>query len=155
MGYSFKKQKGATITNAFQRILNDSKRKRNKIWVDKGSEFYSRSMKSWLQDNDVKVYSTHNEGKSVVAERFIRTLKIKIYKYMTSISKKLYIDKLDDIVNKYNNTYHRTIKMNPTEVKDNTYIDFGKEYQNHKVRISKYKKFLLKDILQIGRKKIL
>ena len=144
MGYSFKKQKGATITNAFQRILNDSKRKRNKIWVDKGSEFYSRSMKSWLQDNDVKVYSTHNEGKSVVAERFIRTLKIKIYKYMTSISKKLYIDKLDDIVNKYNNTYHRTIKMNPTEVKDNTYIDFGKEYQNHKVRISKYKNIFAK-----------
>ena len=144
MGYSFKKQKGATITDAFQRILNDSKRKPNKIWVDKGSEFYSRSMKSWLQDNDVKVYSTHNEGKSVLAERFIRTLKIKIYKYMTSISKKLYFDKLDDTVNKYNNTYHRTIKMNLTEVKDNTYIDFGKEYQNNKVRISKYKNIFAK-----------
>ena len=66
--------------------------------------------------------STHNEGKSVVAERFIRTLKNKIYKYMTSISKNVYIDKVDDIVNEYNNTYHRTIKMKPINFKYNTYI---------------------------------
>ena len=71
------------------------------------------------------MYSTHNEGKSVVAERFIRTLKNKIYKHMTSVSKTVYIDKLDDIVNEYNNTYHRTIKMNPPDVKDNTYINIG------------------------------
>ena len=64
------------------------------------------------------MHSIHNEGKSVVAERFIRTLKTKIYKYMTSISKNVYIDKLDDIVNEYNNTYHRTIKMKPVDVKD-------------------------------------
>ena len=69
------------------------------------------------------MYSIHNEGKSVVAERFIRTLKTKIYKYMTSISKNVYMDKLDDIVNEYNNTY-RTIKMKSVDVKDNTYIDF-------------------------------
>ena len=68
------------------------------------------------------MYSTHNEGKSVVAERFIRMLKSKIYKYMTSISKNVYIDKLDDIVNEYNNTYHTTIKTKPIDVKDNTYI---------------------------------
>ena len=67
--------------------------------------------------------STHNKRKSVVAERFIRTLKSKIYKYMTSISKNVYIDKLDDIVDKYNNTYHTTIKMKPIDVKDNTYIN--------------------------------
>ena len=73
------------------------------------------------------MYSTHNEGKSVVAERFIRTSKNKIYKYMTSISKNVYIAKLDDIVNEYNNTYHRAIKMKPIDVKDNTYIDFGKK----------------------------
>ena len=73
------------------------------------------------------MYSIHNEGKSVVAERFIRTLKTKIYKYMTSISKNEYIDKLDDTVNEYNNTYHRTIKLKPVDVKDNTYIDFNKE----------------------------
>ena len=73
------------------------------------------------------MYSTHNEGKYVVAERFIRTLKNKIYKYMTSISKNVYIDKLDDIVNKYNNTYHSTIKMKPVDVKSSTYIDSSKE----------------------------
>ena len=69
------------------------------------------------------MYSTHSEGKSVVAERFIRTLKSKIYKYMTSISKHMYIDKLDDIVNDYNNTYHTIIKMKPIDVKVNIYIN--------------------------------
>ena len=73
------------------------------------------------------MYSTHNQGKSAVAERFIRTLKSKIYKYMTSISKNVYIDKLDDIADKYNNTYHTTIKMKPIDVKGNTYINTSKE----------------------------
>ena len=70
-----------------------------------------------FKDNDIEIYSIDNEGKSVAAERFIRTLKIKIYKYMISISKNVYIDKLDDIVSEYNNTYHRTIKMKPVDVK--------------------------------------
>ena len=73
------------------------------------------------------MYSIHNEGKSVVAERFIKILKSKIYKYMTSVSNNEYIDKLDNIESEYNNTYHRTIKMKPVDVKDNTYIDFNKE----------------------------
>ena len=98
------------------------------------------------------MYSIHNEGKSVIAERFIRTLKNKIYKYMTAISKNVYIDKLDDIVNEYNNTYHRTIKVKPVDVKDNTYIDFLKKVNDKDpkfkvddlVRVSKYKKFLAK-----------
>ena len=105
----------------------------------------------------------HNEGKSVVAERFIRTLKNKIYKYMTAISKNVYIDELDDIVNEYNNTYHRTIKMKPVDVKDNTYIDFGKDFNDKDpkfevgdyVRILNIKIFLLKGTCQIGLKKIL
>ena len=92
------------------------------------------------------MYSIHNEGKSVVADRFIRTLKTKNYKYMTSISKNVYINKLDDTINEYNNTYHRTIKMKPVNVKDNTYIDFKKELNDNDpkfkvvdhVRISKY-----------------
>ena len=75
-----------------------------------GSEFYNNSFKKRLQDNDIVMYSAHNEGKSVADERFITYLKNKIYEYMTSISKNVYIDKLDDIVNEYNNTYHRTIK---------------------------------------------
>ena len=77
------------------------------------------------------MYSTYNEGKSVVAEKFIRTIKNKIYKHMTSVSKNVYIDKLDDIVNEYNNTKHRTTKMKPIDVKDKTYIDFGKEVNDN------------------------
>ena len=82
-----KDKKGIRIVKAFQSILKQSNRKPNKIWVDKGSEFYNAYLKKWLRDNDTVMYSTHNKGKSVVAERFIRTLKSKIYKYMTSISK--------------------------------------------------------------------
>ena len=77
-----KNKKNVSIVNAFQKILKKSDRKPNKIWVDKGSEFYNNSFKKWLKD-DIEMYSIHNEGKSVVAERFIRTLKTKIYKYMT------------------------------------------------------------------------
>ena len=143
-----KDKKGVTIVNAFQKILDDSNRKPNKICVDKGgSEFYNSFFKKWLKYYDTEMYSIHNEGKAVVAERFIRILKAKIYKYMTSISKNVYIDKLDDIVNEYNNTYHRTIKMKPVDVKDNTYIDSSKEINDKDpkfkvgdhVRNSKYK----------------
>ena len=83
------------------------------------------------------MYSMHNEGKSVVAERFIRTLKTKIYKYVSSISKNMYIDKLDDIVNEYNNTYHRAINMKPVDVKNNTYIDSSKKVddKDHKFKV--------------------
>ena len=79
-----------------------------------------------FKDNDIKMYSIHNEGNFVVAERFIRTFKTKIYKYMTSVSKKVYSDKLDNIVNEYNNAYHGKIKMKPI-VKENTYIDSVKK----------------------------
>ena len=92
-----KDKKGITITNAFQKLLDESNRKPSKIWVDKGSVFYNRSMESCLKKNDMEMYSTHNEGNSVAAERFITPLKNKIYKYMTSISKNVYIDKLDEI----------------------------------------------------------
>ena len=158
-----KDKKGISIVKAFQSILKQSNSRRvkgtsaqdvkpNKIWVDKGSEFYNAYFKKWLRDNDIVMYSTHNEGKSVVAERFIRTLKGKIYKYMTSVSKNVYIDKLDDIVDEYNNTYHTTIKMKPIDVKDNTYINTDKEINNKdpkfkvgdRVRISKYKNIFAK-----------
>ena len=108
------------------------------------------------------MYSTHNEGKSVVAERFIRTLENKIYKYMTSISVCMYIDKLNDIVNEYSNTYHRTIKVKPIDVKDNTYIDFGKDVNDKDpkfkvgdhVRISKYKNIFAKGYTPNWSKKV-
>ena len=147
-----KDKKDISIVKAFQIILKQSNRKPNKIWVDKWSEFYNAYFKKWLRDNEIVMYSTHNEGKSVVAERFIRTLKSKIYKYMTSISKNVHIDKLDDIVDEYNNTYHTTIKMKPADVKDNTYKNADKEYNNKDpkfkvgdhVRISKYKNIFTK-----------
>ena len=147
-----KDKKGISIVKAFQIILKQSNRKPNKIWVDKGFEFYNAYFKKWLRDNNIVMYSTHNEGKSVVAERFIRTLKSKIYRYMTSISKNVYIDKLDDIVDEYNNTYHTTIKMKPIDVNDNTYINTSKEIINKDpkfkvgdhVRISKYKNIFTK-----------
>ena len=115
-----KDPKGVNIVNAFQKFLNKSGRNLNRIWVDKRSEFYNGSFKKWLKDKGFKMYSIHNKGKSDAAERFIRTLKTKIYKCMTSVSKNVYIDKLDDIVNGYNNTYYGTIKMKPIDVKDNT-----------------------------------
>ena len=130
MGYSFKDKVGVTITNAFQKIIDESNRKPNKMCVDKGSEFYNRSMKSFLQNGDIDMYSTHNEEKSVVAETIIRALENKIYTCMTSISKNVNIDKLDDIMNKYNNSYHNTIKMKPVDVRSNTYTVSNKEINN-------------------------
>ena len=133
-----KDKKAILITNAFQKILDESNCKSNKIWVDKGSEFYNTSMKSFLQNNVIEMYSIHNEGKSVIAEIY--------YKYMISISKNMYIDKLDDIVNRYN-TYS-IIKFKPADVKTNSYFDSSKglndknpkfkivillEYQNIKI----------------------
>ena len=146
-----KDQKAISIVHAFQKILKESNREPNKTWVDKGSELYN-SFKKWLKDNDIEMYSTNNDGKSVIVERFIKTLKNKIYKCMTSISKNLYIDKLDDILKKYNNTCHTSIKMKPFDVKDNTYIGFNKivNDKNPKfkvgdhVRISKYKNIFAK-----------
>ena len=122
------------------------------MWVSKRSEFYNRSMKSRLQNIYIEIYSTHNEGKYVVDKKSIRTLKNKVYKYITPVSKTVYINKLDDIVNKYNNTYHSTTKMRPGDVKSNIYIDFNKEINEEDpnfevgdhVTISNYKIFFVK-----------
>ena len=139
-----KDKKGISIVNAFDKIIKQSERKPNKIWVDQGSEFYNNNFK-WLSDNNITVYSTYNEGKSVVAERFIRTLKNKLYKHMTTTGKNVYYDVLDDVVNKYNNTKHSTIKMKPIDVKDNNkrvYID--EHNVGDRVRISKFKNIFAK-----------
>ena len=146
-----KDKKCITITDAFQKILDESNRKPNKTWLDKAIEFQNRSIKSWLEENFIEMYSTHNKGKSVAAERFITTLKNKIYKYMTSVSKNVYIGRLDDIVNKYKNTYHSTIKMKPINVKLDICIDSRKAINEKdpkckigdNVRISKYKGYVL------------
>ena len=102
------------------------------------------------------MYSTYNEGKSVVAERFIRTLKNKIFKHMTAVSKNVYFDVFDDIVNKYNNTVHRTVKMKPTDVTSDSYIEYNEDSNKNEpkykvgdhVRISKYKNIFAKRYTQ-------
>ena len=147
-----KDKKGISIANAFNKIIKQSNRKPNKIWIDQGSEFYNRVFKKWLSDNDIIMYSTYNEGNSVVAERFIRTLKNKLYKHMTATSKNVYYDVFDDVVNEYNNTKHNTIKMKPKDVKDsnkNVYIDEHNEKDSRfkvgdRVRISKFKNIFAK-----------
>ena len=131
----------------FKKIILEG-RKPNKIWVEQGSEFCNNSFKDFLKMNNIEMYSTFKKGKSVVAEKFIRTLKNKIFKHVTAISKNVYFDVLNDIVNKYNNTVHRTIKMKPIDVKDDSYAEYNEDSNNKNpkfkvgdhVRISKYKK---------------
>ena len=105
-------------------------------------------MTSWIHNNDIEKHSTYNERKSVVAKRFIRTLKNRIYECMISILKNVYIDKWTDIVNEYNNnTYHSTMKMKSVDVKDGTFINFGADNNDKDskfkvgdhIRILKYK----------------
>ena len=146
-----KDKKGISIVNEFDKIIKQSNRKPNKIWVDQGGEFYNNVFEKWLSDNDINMYSTYNEGKSVVAERLIRTLKNKLYKHITATGKNVYYDVLDDVVNKYNNTKHSTIKMKPIDVKNNkkVYIDEHNEKDSRskvgdRVRISRYKNIFAK-----------
>ena len=147
-----KDKKGISIVNAFNKIIKQSGKKTNKIWVDQRSEFYNNNFKKWLSDNDIIIYSTYNEGKSVVAERFIRTLKNKLYKHVTTTGKNVYYDILDDVVNKYNDNKHSTIKMKPIDIGDNNkrvYIDERNEKDSRfkvgvRVRISKFKNIFAK-----------
>ena len=139
--------------DAFQSILKKSNRKPNKIWVDQGSEFYSNVFKKFLKDNHISMYSIYNEGKSVVAERFIRSLKNKIYKRMTAISKNLYFDDLDDIVEQMLTVeLLKTMNMKPIDVKSDSFAEYNEE-SNEKdpkfkvgdhVRISKFKNVFAK-----------
>ena len=121
-------KKGVSIVNAFQKILDSSKRKPNKIWFDQGSGFYNNSFIDFLKINNIEMYWTYNEVKSVVAERFIRNLKSRIFKHMTAISRNVYFNVLDDIVNKYNNTIDKTIKMKPIDVTDDSYSEYNKDF---------------------------
>ena len=94
---AIKDKKGTSIVNTFKKKFSDYNRKPNKIWVDQVSEFYNKSFKEFLRINNIEMYSTCNEGKSVVAERFIRTLKNKIFKHMIAIQQNIYFDVLNDI----------------------------------------------------------
>ena len=100
---------GSNLLDDFIETVNKSKHQPNNLWVDQGREFYNSLMLKWLDDNDVLIYSLHNEGKSVVTERFIRTFKGKIYKKMTANDGKSYLGYLNKLADEYNNTYHRFI----------------------------------------------
>ena len=139
---SLKEKRGISIVNAFQKIVSKG-RKPNKICVDQGGEFYNKLFKRFFKINNIEMYSPYNEGKYVVAEIFIRTLKNKIFKHMTAVSKNVYFDVLDDIVNKYNNTVHRTIKMKPIDVISDSYAEYS-----DRVKISKYKNIFAKGYTQ-------
>ena len=134
------------MEKAFQKIISKG-HKPNKIWVDQVHEFYNKLFKRFLKVNKIEMYSTYNEGKSFVAERFIRTLKNKIFKHMTAISKNVYFDVLDDIVNKYNNTVHRTIKMKPIDVTSDSYAEYNEDSNE------KDPKFKVGDCVRISKDK--
>ena len=142
-----KNKKGDTIVEGFKKTLHKSRRKPNKICADHGSEFYNNKFKKFLKENDIEMYLTFNEGKSVAAERFIKTLENKIYKHMTIIDKNVYFNVLDDIVKNYNNSIHSSIKVKPENVKNNNFMKYIEEFNkkdpkfklgNH-VRIPNYK----------------
>ena len=121
-----KDKRGISIVNAFQKII--SKRcKPNKMWVDEGCEFYNKLFKRFVTINNIEMYSGYNKEKSVVAERFIRTLKNKLFKHMTAVSKNVSFDVLDDIVNRYNNTVQRSIKMKPIDVTSDSYAKHNED----------------------------
>ena len=146
-----KEKRGITIVNALQKVISKG-RKPNKIWVDQGGEFYNKLLKRFLKINGIEIYPTYNKEKSVVAERFIRMLKNKIFKHMTAISKSVYLNVLDDIVNKYKNADHKTIKIKPIDVTSDSYAKYDKDSYVTKpklkfgdnVRISKYRNIFAK-----------
>ena len=111
-----KDQKCRTVIHGFIELVNESNCKPNKVWVDQGKEFYNSPVQKWLDDNDILMYSTHNDGKFVVVERFIKTLKGKISKGMTANDSKSYLSYLNKSVDQYNNTYHCSTGKNPIDV---------------------------------------
>ena len=146
-----KDKKGISIVNAFQKIISEG-RKPNKIWIDQGGEFYNNIFKRFLRINNNEMYSTYNKEKSVLAERFVRTLKGKIFKHMTAVSKNVCFNVLDNIVNKCNSTVLRTIKMKPFDVTLDSFAEYNEDSNVTKpkfkvsdhVRNSKYKNIFAK-----------
>ena len=110
-----KDKKGKTVLNVFIEIVNISHWKPNKLWVDQGREFYNKLIQERLDDNDISIYLTHKAGKSVIAKRFIKTLKGEIYQRMTAKDSKFYISYLNKLVDQYNNTYHHYTGKKPID----------------------------------------
>ena len=150
-----KDKKGSSITTAFADIIKKYKRKPEYLWVDKGSEFYNKTFKEWLLQNDIELYSTFNEGKAVVIERLNRTLKSRMYKQFAIQNNTIWYNIIDKLVDEYNETKHGSIRLTPVEASKkknqgtvyfNLYGDIEALKQKPKfkigdeVRISKYKR---------------
>ena len=163
-----KDKKGSSITTAFADIIKKYKRKPEYLWVDKGSEFYNKTFKEWLLQNDIELYSTFNEGKAVVIERFNRTLKSRMYKQFTIQNNTIWYNIIDKLVDEYNETKHGSIQLTPVEASKkknqgtvyfNLYGDIEALKQKPKfkigdeVRINIKEKCLIKGIRQTGQKK--
>ena len=151
-----KDKMGKTVLDAFQYIVKSSSRKPKYIWVDEGKEFYNKDMTAWLKDENITRYSTHGEHKSAIAERFNRTLKERMWRRFTADNTRIWIDMLDDLVSKYNNSYHNTIRMRPvdaskkeneTEVWENLFRDDD----SHDGTSKKSNKFKIGDTVRISR----
>ena len=148
-----KDKTGINITNAFKQILNKDKRVPKFVWADKGTEFYNTNFIDFLHKKNIKLYSTENEEKSSIVERWNRTIKNMMFKEFTKNSNKIYINILPKILKKYNNKKHRSIKMtpkqasNPKNVEKVYYNLYGKEYHDD---IAKYK---IGDIVRISKYK--
>ena len=133
-----------------------NKKRLDQFKMDSTSEDFRGVCKTWENLQNTEMYSTYNEGKSVVAERFIRMLKNKIFKHMKAVSKNVYFNALDDIVNKYNNTVHRTIKMKPIDITSDSYAEYSEDSNETKpkfkvcdrVRMSKCKNIFAKGYTQ-------
>ena len=152
-----KDKAGTTVLDAFIEIINKFNSKPNKLWVDQGKEFYNKPKQECLNNNDILMYSTHNQGKSVIAETFIKTLKAKMYKKMTANDAMSYLAYLNKLVDQCNDTYHHSINKklinaNYSALTKNieTNLKAPKFKVNDKVRITKYKNILVMVNLKIG-----
>ena len=147
-----KDKNGKTVLNAFIEIVNESNRQPNKLWVDQRREFYNKLMQECLDNNDILMYSAHNEGKTVIAETFIKTSKTKIFKKNATNDSKSYLSYLNKLVDQYNNNYHHFINKKPinadysalTEKKNETNLKAPKFKVHDRVRITKYRNIFSK-----------
>ena len=147
-----KDKKGETVLDAFKYIVETSNRKPMYIWVDEGKEFYNKDMTAWLKDENILRYSTHGEHKSAIAERFNRTLKERMWRRFTAENTRNWIDMLDELLSKYNNSYHSTIRMRPVDAskKENESVvweNLFKDDEHHK----KSSKFKIGETVRISR----
>lgn len=153
-----KKKSAIEVTKAFADLWKKQKPP-EKLWVDKGGEFYNRPMKALLNEHHVQIYSTENEEKSSVVERWNRTIKQIMWKYFTANRTNVYIDVLSDIIHKYNHTYHRSIKCTPTRAREPSNHQrvfeslFGRDYKVAATIGQKPPKFEVGDKVRITRKK--